>query len=33
VQKKKTWALPREFPEHLVKVDAFYMDEHEVTNK
>ncbi len=30
--KEKEWALPREFPEHLVKVDAFFIDEHEVTN-
>lgn len=26
------WALPRESPQHKVKVDAFYMDVHEVTN-
>lgn len=26
------WALPREFPQHPVRVDAFYMDVHEVTN-
>ncbi|MFT4850269.1 MAG: sulfatase modifying factor 1 [Sediminicola sp.] len=31
--KDEKWALPREFPEHLVKLDGFYMDEHEVTNK
>ncbi|OZV69951.1 formylglycine-generating enzyme family protein [Winogradskyella aurantia] len=24
--------LPREYPRHLVKVDSFYMDAHEVTN-
>ena len=26
------WALPRESPQHKVKVDAFYMDVCEVTN-
>ena len=26
------FALPREYPKHPVKVDAFYMDTHEVTN-
>jgi len=26
------WALPREFPQHEVKVNSFYMQEHEVTN-
>ena len=25
-------ALPREYPKHKVRVDAFYMDVHEVTN-
>lgn len=31
--KEEKWALPREFPEHSVNVDGFYMDVHEVTNK
>lgn len=26
------WALPRELPQHLVRIDSFYMDAHEVTN-
>ena len=25
-------ALPREFPQHAVRVDPFWMDAHEVTN-
>lgn len=28
-----TYAMPREKPAHLVKVDGFYIDAHEVTNK
>ena len=27
------WALAREFPQHKVRVDSFYMDVHEVTNR
>ena len=27
------WALAREFPKHKVRVDSFYMDVHEVTNR
>ena len=30
--KDTVWALAREFPQHPVKIKAFYMDEHEVTN-
>lgn len=26
------WSLPREFPQHKVRVNSFYIDEHEVTN-
>ena len=29
---EEVMALGREFPQHLVKVDSFYMDVHEVTN-
>ena len=31
--KNPSMALQREYPEHLVRVNAFYMDIHEVTNK
>ena len=31
--KNPSMALKREYPEHWVKVDAFYMDVHEVTNR
>ena len=27
------WALARELPKHKVRVDSFYMDIHEVTNR